>query len=135
MRIKYVYDIETFKNIFCAIFKEVDTNIIHTFEISSRKDQRNELFTLLKNSQLIGFNNINFDYPVIHWMAYNSIKYKTNFEYQIYLQANKIISSEFSSIKPNEVLIPQLDLYRIWHFNNKAKATSLKSIRNSYENG
>lgn len=124
----YVYDIETGKNIFCAVFKEVTSGKIHTFEISSRKNQFNEMLSLLRGSRLIGFNNVDFDYPVIHWMIKNYKKYNNGFEYHIHIQANKVINSTYSSIKPSEVLIPQLDLYRIWHFNNKAKATSLKAL-------
>ena len=40
----------------------------------------------------------------------------------IYTKVQQVISDDSpfgSQIKPKEVLIPQLDLYRLWHFNNK----------------
>lgn len=127
----YIYDIETFPNIFCLVAKSVKDKSILTFEISSRKNEINELLEFLYSKiNLIGFNNINFDYPVIHWLLNNYDNY-TNSEslcYAIYEEANYIINSEYSSIKKSEVIIPQLDLFKIWHFDNKAKMTSLKAL-------
>jgi len=122
----FVYDLETFPNMFLAVFKSIKTKDFYYFEISDRKNEINELRYFLQNKckGLIGFNNLNFDYPVIH----NSIL-KNNKEwnsYQIYEEVKQIIANKYSSIWENLVKIPQLDLYKIWHYENKNKSTSLK---------
>jgi hypothetical protein len=108
------------------MFKSTTTGVYTSFEIS---DRRNEIYILKKFLRdnvrgLIGFNNLNFDYPVIH----NTIL-KTNriiYAPEIYEEVKKIIGNKYSSIYDNQIKIPQLDLYKIWHYDNKNKSTSLK---------
>jgi len=123
---KYIYDLETYPNMFLASFKCIITNKYYEFEISDRKSDIVELrkFLYQKGLKLIGFNNLNFDYPVLH----NSIlKDKTDWNAnQIYKQVELIINSEYSAIWENQIKIPQLDLYKIWHYDNRNKSTSLK---------
>jgi hypothetical protein len=123
---KYVFDLETYPNMFLASFKCILTNKYYEFEISDRKSDIVELrkFLYQNGLKLIGFNNLNFDYPVLH----NSIlSDKTDWNAnQIYKQVELIINSEYSAIWENQIKIPQLDLYKIWHYDNRNKSTSLK---------
>ena len=111
---------------FLASFKCILTNKYYEFEISDRKSDLTKLrrFLYQKGLKLIGFNNLNFDYPVLH----NSIlSDNTNWNAnQIYKQVEIIINSEYSAIWDNQVKIPQLDLYKIWNYDNRNKSTSLK---------
>lgn len=61
-------------------------------------------------------------------MLHNTIlRSKRNWTAQeIYQKVINIIESEYSSIWDNQIKIPQLDLYKIWHYDNKNKRTSLK---------
>lgn len=122
----YIYDLETYPNFFLASFKNVKTNEYINFEISDRKNNcfllQKFLFQNVKG--LIGFNNLNFDYPVLH----NTVL-KSNRPYkalEIYKEVESIISTKYPAIWENQVKVPQLDLYRIWHYDNKNKSTSLK---------
>ena len=45
--INKVYDIETYKNLFTAIFKNVDTGEIETVEISERKNEMSKLKSIV----------------------------------------------------------------------------------------
>lgn len=122
----WVYDIETYPNIFTFVFRKVGSKReIKIFEISSRKDERLELIAFLRQEGLvlIGFNNVNFDYPVIHYFLLNpncTLK-----QWHNHVQ-EKIIKAEFSRVWEKDVIIPQIDLYLIWHYDNRARATSLK---------
>ena len=130
----WVYDIETLKNCFTYTARNVDTKEVVQYVIWKNK---NEYYNLLKHLKeckgMIGFNNIGFDYPVIH----NMIQMQSYLVAQdgdftarwIYDKAQSIIKQEFSSIKEDEVLRPQLDLFLIWHYNNKARMTSLKKLQ------
>ncbi len=121
----WVFDLETYPNFFLAVFFNVDTKEWKTFEISDRLNQieRLRIFLYSNNLKLIGFNNINFDYPILH----HTILKHTNWSSEsIYKIVKEIINSKYSAIWDNETKIPQLDLYKIWHYDNKNKATSLK---------
>ena len=84
-----VYDIEVFQNIFHCAVKNTETNEIHLFEISSRKNQLEELVKFFKqfnniegswnqsyttdyqfNTDIIfaGYNNIHYDNPIVNYM-------------------------------------------------------------------
>lgn len=121
---KWIFDLETYKYMFLATFYNIDTHEWYEFEISARMNQTTELREFLKNVMLIGFNNINFDYPVLHHTILSNNERWTSEE--IYIEANKIIKSKYSAIWDNQTKIPQLDLFKIWHYDNKNKSTSLK---------
>jgi len=122
----WIWDLETYPNFFLATFKNKITGKWFEFEISDRYNDLDKLRMFLLNQcqGLIGFNNINFDYPVIH----NSILKNNNIwtSYDIYEEVEKIIANKYSAIWDNQIIIPQLDLYRIWHYDNKNKSCSLK---------
>ena len=125
---KYIYDLETYPNFFLAVFKEVNQDNWLIFEISDRKNQTEELRKFaLSNINLIGFNNLNFDYPVLHKTILSNNNRWNSFE--IYNIVEEIINSKYSSIWDNQIKIPQLDLYKIWHYDNKNKSTSLKWLQ------
>ena len=64
----YVFDLETYPNFFLAVFKCIITGKYNYFEISDRKSDQINLKKFLNEQVkgLIGFNNLNFDYPVLH---------------------------------------------------------------------
>jgi hypothetical protein len=121
----WVYDIETYPNYFLVYFYNINTKEILYFQISpyTNDEQPLQEFLKTKNLQLIGFNNINFDYPLLHCTI---LRKKGNTPESINNEANRIIKAQYSAIWDNQILIPQLDLFKIWHYDNKNKATSLK---------
>jgi hypothetical protein len=127
-----IYDIETYPNVCTFCFADTVERKMKVFELSSRKDQREEMFVYLRNIyknkyRLVGFNNVGFDYPVVHKLLTNqhmTVK-------QVYDYAMTVIKAENKwehVVRAKDVLIPQVDLYKIHHFDNKARATSLKMI-------
>jgi len=122
----FIYDEETYPNFFLIVFKNIVTKEYHYFEISDRKSDQINLKKFLNEQVkgLIGFNNLNFDYPVLHNTILKSNKLLTAQE--IYKEVETIINTKYSAIWDNQIKIPQLDLYRIWHYDNKNKSTSLK---------
>lgn len=139
-----IYDIETYPN--CFTYSEIDaeTKKVSVFEISDYKNDLNDLINHLrslyiKNKRMVGFNNIGFDYPVIHWILEQSKEAKDNFEElvltseDIYQRAMEIIESHKGmafgiTIPAWKELLRQVDLFKINHFDNKAKMTSLKML-------
>jgi len=140
----FIFDIETFPNIFTLCAVKNNGKGLRVYEISDRKDETEELLEFLRNVKLhkyrmVGFNNIGFDYPVLHWIIEKSRKAKSSGKKlkvtanQIYNHAMDLISNQSDNrfgakIKDSEVVIPQVDLYLIHHFDNRARATSLKML-------
>jgi len=127
------YDIETFPNVF--LFKWAwlsDPERVFTFEISFRRDDRMPLFEFLNwcranGVEMVGFNNIGFDYPVIDFIYRHLAVADVG---AIYQKAMSIINGDrFASIIwPDRRLAAQIDLYLIHHFDNRAKTQSLKGL-------
>lgn len=133
--VDYIFDTEIYPNFFsfCAISADKTEAVL--FEVSDRKDKRFELFKFLRKlyknkCRLVGFNNVGFDYPLLHYLLTN----KDATVYELYQKAVSLIHSnddeaKFRNIIPeHKVFIPQIDLYKIHHFDNKARATSLKML-------
>tara|TARA_R110000851_G_scaffold150897_2_gene291911 strand:- start:61147 stop:61338 length:192 start_codon:yes stop_codon:yes gene_type:complete len=53
---------------FLACFKNIETGEFKRYEISKFKSDIKKLYAFLEQKELtlIGYNNINFDYPVLH---------------------------------------------------------------------
>lgn len=128
----YIYDIETYPNVYTIAIGEVSSRNCKVFEISFRKDQRLEMIEYFRHivrnkGRMVGFNNVGFDYPVVHFI----IKNQNATVEDIYNYAMEVIKSEDKwayNVKDNDVLIPQVDLFKIHHFDNKARMTSLKML-------
>lgn len=132
----YIWDIETFPNIFTFAGKFRGIDEVYLFEISDRMNQRDELLThlsYLRNSgvEMVGFNNLGFDYPIIHDLMINPYLFTYERAKQL---ADQIISAQrfrggINQIRFYERLIPQIDIYKMCHFDNDAKRTSLKALQ------
>lgn len=131
----YIYDEETYPNFFSLTIRMVGCKSIK-FEISERKNDLDKLvaFTFWLRDiggRCVGFNNIGFDYPIWHYIMLN---YSNGLTYEhIYQKAQGIIDTDWNDrydnvIWDNDQIIPQLDLYKIHHFDNSARATSLKYL-------
>lgn len=131
----YGYDLETYPNCFTARFIHIATGQRWKFEISTRLDQTQEFINFIYalrdcKAQGVGFNNIGFDYPVIHYILSNP---GVTVE-MIYEHSQKIINgmktgNRFGFIVwDSDQVFPQIDLFKIHHFDNKSKFTSLKAL-------
>lgn len=132
----WVYDVETLSNCFTYTAMERDTKEVVQFTIWNDINELEEFLAHLSSVKgLIGFNNLSFDYPVLHFILNNQEKwiygYPTGEEIarEIYAKAQEVIEDEWSGIRDKYIKIPQLDLFRIWHYNNKARMTSLKKLQ------
>lgn len=131
----YIHDIENYPNVwlFGAIHELTGTPYI--FEISHRRDDRQAFYMFTEylrenNGEEVGYNNLGYDYPVQHSIL-NNIMYITNAD--IYKKGDSIINAGDDNrfahlIWEKDWIVPQIDLYKIHHFDNQAKRTSLKTL-------
>jgi hypothetical protein len=128
----FVYDIETYPNLFSCAVVHVASGTRWIFEVSSRLNQAREFITFLMwlrqiGARMFGFNNENFDYPVIHHL----IGIGEFSAYDAYLKSVSIIESKdrFGHvIWSRDRHIIQGDLFKIYHFDNPARSTGLKKL-------
>jgi hypothetical protein len=141
---KVVYDIETPCNLFIYCDIDVDTGDRNTFIVHKSKNDFNELIKYLTGNKLsqIGYNNVSFDSQVIQYIIENKkrmsgMEDSDKLAREICSFANETIrrskNDEFPLYPEWKMSIPQLDLFKIWHFNNRNKSTSLKWVQFSMD--
>lgn len=127
----WIMDIETLSNCFTYSAINRDTEEVVSFVIWKNRNDLSEFLDHLDSCKgQIGFNSLSFDYPVIHFILTNRdklVEYNGDkIARRIYKEAQKTIEKNWSRIW--SPLIPQLDLFTIHHFDNKARMTSLKKL-------
>lgn len=140
----WVFDIETYPNCFTLAACFANGKGMRVFEISDRKNEVEEMLEFLRKvaqskHRMVGFNNVGFDYPVVHYILQKSKTARKEGK-ELNITASELyrkVESLFaeakvnrfgSAVRSSEVMIPQVDLYKIMHFDNKAKATGLKIL-------
>lgn len=120
-----IYDIESYPNFFSICIKPLGEQGLF-YEISDRRRDNAALHRRLSASrQMVGFNNMGYDYPMLdHFLRNPEIDAAGMYE-----RSQAIISGDRFENTIWQPLIPQVDLYLIHHFNNRAKSTSLKKLQ------
>lgn len=131
----WVYDLETYPNVITASFKHMNTGHRVRFEVSPRVNQLGEFVLFLQGLAAmrcrgIGYNNEGFDYPILHFIMQHGVALTVH---HIYEKAAAIIATPWenrfdSVIWAQDRFFEQIDLYKIHHFDNKNRRTSLKEI-------
>lgn len=128
-----VYDIEAFPNCFTFAMEMLHNNTKAVWEISDFRDDRKELMEFFRwlssvQAPMIGFNNLSYDYPMIHhfWnnpnLTAQQIRAKND---QIFASQNRF----GDTIWADQRFAPQIDVFKMNHFDNRAKSTSLKTLQ------
>src|SRR5690606_20089604 len=102
------------------------------FEISDRRNDFAALMAFIywmrENKQRgFGFNNVGFDYEILHFMATNGADNAP----AIYQKVQAIFATQNrfgGGVWESDRLFEQVDLFKIWHYDNPAKSTSLKAL-------
>lgn len=134
------WDLESYPNCFTFSILRVDGSLDRTFEISFRKNEVDKILICLDylhttKKRMIGFNSLGFDYPVIHKL----LEMRDNLPSKGITLARKlwkIVEVQIASMRGDftktvplaEHYVTQIDLFKIHHFDNKAKMTSLKML-------
>ena len=134
----YIYDIETYPNVFTFSALHCATLTRYRFEISNRRNDGMDLIIFLEylstnKSVLIGFNNVGFDYPVIHHIVDLFLPEQGPPAKTIYNKAQSIIDTPWNNRFSNVIwesdrYVEQIDLFMIHHFDNSSRSTSLKAL-------
>jgi len=140
----FIWDLETYPNCFTFAAVYANGQGMRAFEISDRKNEVDEMLEFLRKVKgggyrLVGFNSVGFDYPILHHILQKARKiHGTDKKLKVTAKelfdlAQKTINSNKenkfgSAVKEKDVIIPQVDLFKIHHFDNNARSTSLKML-------
>lgn len=141
----FIYDLESYPNCFTMTIVHASGKHLRQYEISDRKDETeglaNCLRYLVKNKcRMVGYNNLSYDYSLIHEIIQELIAAKSDDRspkitaaamYKTTMQIIKKMhesDDKWYGVRESDHFIKQVDLYKIHHFDNAAKATSLKML-------
>lgn len=139
----WIFDLETYPNVYTFAISSSDGKHVRVFEVSDRMNQTQDILNCLrylaqKKCRMIGFNNLGFDYPVLHAIMEQAKEAKrqgieyfidAHEVYQIAMTQIQTARDGFAKvIKAEDEIIKQIDLFKINHFDNKARMTSLKML-------
>jgi len=137
-----VYDIETLRSLYSYVGFNIDSKKVSRFIICKYQNELKAFVEHLKQVERhIGYNNLSFDGQVIEYILKNHHNWlnldgkevaSIIYDYAQYC-INNSNNGDFGDFPEWKLTIPQLDLFKVWHFNNKAKMTSLKWIEYSID--
>lgn len=132
------YDVEVFPNIFTIAAECCDAPFQWSFEISDWQDDNAKIIEWVRwmrerGHRMVGFNNIGFDYSLIHMLC----RAGGSTADLLYQKAQAIIRTQdddeqnkwVHQVYPSDRIVEQIDLYKIHHFDNNARRTSLKALQ------
>lgn len=138
---EYVYDIETLINFHCFVFLDTESDQLVQFLLFSEKywDLDALVDFLWKRPTLIGYNVLKFDSQILQFIIDNYKRWKSEgtsrqqIIREIYFFAQRVITltnnNEFPPYPEWKLLCKHNDVFTIFHFDNRAKATSLKWLQ------
>ena len=142
MRTHYVYDYETLSNCFIGVFEDIKSDNKKIFVCHESRNDIFDLITFFENNIAynewhIGFNSLSFDSQITQHILKNKsmlLAMSGNaIAKWIYGKAQDIIGrqnrGEFSEFKPKDIKIQQIDVFKLNHWDNPAKRSSLKWIQ------
>lgn len=143
----WVMDYETLVNCFVAVFQHYkDDGVKHVFVIHNDRNDFVKFSTFLNNCIAnkewhISYNGLAFDAQITEWMIENQHRLSTlpteQLIKEIYQFAQDTISrtdkNEFAKYSPYNLSIKQIDLFKMNHWDNRAKMSSLKWIQYSMD--
>lgn len=132
----WYYDLEQFENFHSAYFISMKGEERYFIIHESRNDIVEYVeFLQSEVKSLMGFNCLEYDYPMIHFILEELTFHRNDWEFPhkinslLYSKSYSLIHSEgYRAIPHWKVIIPQLDIFKILHFDNVNNSCSLKKV-------
>jgi hypothetical protein len=143
----WVMDYETLSDCFVAVFEHYKTNETKTFVVHDLQNDFDEFINFLKENienkeWHISYNGLAFDAQVTHYILDNYEQWDADlsgceiatiiYNYAQYC-IQKSNNKEFSDYPQWKMKIGQIDLFKLHHWDNPAKRSSLKWIQYSMD--
>lgn len=139
-------DYETLRNCFLGVFEHYKTDETHVFTIGKLRNDLDKLLNFFQQNITndewhISFNGLSFDSQITQFILINAKKLKQmngeDIAMAIYDEAQNIIARsnnrEFPKWAEKDLAIKQIDIFKLNHWDNPAKSSSLKWIQCSMD--
>ena len=131
----FPYDLESYPNVFTAVIIHATSGREWIFEVSDRVNQSRQLLNFIRtmgqhpSNRMVGYNNVGYDYPLLHAL----LRFDSFTAADAYQISMGIIKTPWNdrfrnTVWASDMIVPQVDLFKIHHFDNQARLTSLKQI-------
>lgn len=129
-----VYDCECGPNYFTYTAIDLNSDTEWYFEISQFRNDAVAFWYHLDALRqagvyMIGFNNVGYDYNLIHAFFAEPVNFGPEQFYAISQRIIKSFDRFGETVRFEDRFIKQIDVYKIHHFDNVAKSTSLKALQ------
>ena len=137
----FVMDLETYKELFSFSIVRADGKFKKTFSCSKYKNEIEGIFKCLdylhtNEMYMVGFNSNQFDWPILQQLVDKRNKLpKTgkalaSFVFDLAQKQIESFRGEGfgNTVKYEDQYVKQIDLFKVHHFDNRARMTSLKLI-------
>jgi hypothetical protein len=130
------WDIEVVRNCFTlTAVNMADESLVKQFVIWENINQAKECVDFILSCKgLIGYNSLDFDYPIVHMcllikpIAASKLSGRALASSIYGFTQDHMRKMEMRQAVRVKPLVKQRDTYKIWHFDNDAKRTSLKWV-------
>ena len=142
----WVMDYETLSNCFVGVFQHYKTKEQKVFVIHDLRDDFDKLLLFLRRNRdnkewHISFNGLGFDAQITHyildnqhnWMIHSACEIASDIYKFAQECINKTRSNNFLPYAEWHMKVQQIDLYKLNHWDNVAKKSSLKWIQFSMD--
>ena len=142
MRTHWVMDYETLSNCFIGVFEDIKSEDREVFIIHESRNDLDVFLNFLDTNIVqdewhVSFNGLGFDSQITEYILHNAdqLKIMTGEEIAnfIYGKAQEVIrrqnEGEFLEFSPRDLQIRQVDVFKLNHWDNPAKRSSLKWIQ------
>jgi len=142
----WIMDYETIVNCFVAVFTDYSSNQTHTFIINRDKNDLKELLSFLKDNKQhddwhLGYNNLAFDSQITEFILQFEKELldrdSDEITASIAQYASEVIrrsnTGEFLDYPEFKLSIKCIDIFKLNHWDNMAKRSSLKWIQYSMD--
>lgn len=146
MRTHWVHDYETLSNCFVAVFESVKSDDVEVFVVHDLQNDIDKLIDFLQGNidndeWHVSFNGLGFDSQITEYILRNSDQLREMGGCEIgewlYGKAQSVISrqnqNEWLEFSPYDLQINQVDVFKLNHWDNPAKRSSLKWIQFSMD--
>ena len=142
MKTHWVHDYETMANLFVAVFEDVKSKDRKIFICHKAKNDIEELVNFLNrnknfNEWHVSFNGLGFDSQITEYILRKQVDLCSMSGEEVakylYSKSQNVISrqnaGEFLEFSPRDLQIRQVDVFKLNHWDNPAKRSSLKWIQ------
>jgi len=142
----WVYDLETLVNCFIGVFESYVSTERRVFVVSPLRNDIEHLVEFLKECRInqtwmFGFNNLAFDAQIIEFILKKADRLSVisgeHASSEIYAYAQSVIEKsnkgEFADYPEWKLSMPQVDIFKLNHWDSEAKRCGLKWIQYSMD--